>query len=126
MATPPPSPKSRLRPVYTVPEDAPRRTERVIYQLEDMGHPSLRLRPSLRLIDDDGESRYLYRVVAFSRITGTRLGTADRVAPLGSQEAFAADAREFQSGPFRMVLEELSAELVEQFAETEANAPSPT
>ena len=126
MTDPIPSPKSRLRAVYTVPEDAPRRTEKVIYQLEDMGHPALRLRPTLRLIDDDGESRYLYRVTAFSRITGVKLGAADRVAPLGSQEAFAADAREFQSAPFRMVLDELSADLVDQFGEAEASAPSPT
>ena len=126
MSTPPPSPQSRLRPVYTVPEEAPRRTERVIYQLEDMGHPVLRLRPSVRIIDDDGESRYLYRVAAFSRLTGVKLGVADRVAPLGSQEAFAADAREFQTAPFRMVLDELSAELIDQFAEAEATAPSPS
>lgn len=124
MTEPLPSPKSRLRPVFTVPEDPSRRTEKVVYQLEDMGHPSLRLRASLRLIDDDGQTRFLYRVVAFSRMTGARLGVADQVAPLGSQEEFAASAREYQSAPFRMVLEELSRELVDQFAEAEATAPS--
>ena len=125
MTEPVASQKSRLRPVYTVPDDAPRRTEQVIYQLEDTGQPALRLRPSVRMIDDDGQTRFLYRVVAFSRITGAKLGVADRVAPLGSQEEFAAVAREFQTAPFRMVLEELSRELVDQFAEAEASAPAP-
>ncbi|MGI8609976.1 MAG: hypothetical protein ACR2MY_12240 [Candidatus Dormibacteria bacterium] len=125
MSEPLPSPKSRLRAVYTVPSDAPRRSEKVVYQLEDTGHPSLRLRPSVRLIDDDGQTRFLYRVLAYSRITGLELGVADRVAPLGSQEEFAADAREFQSEPFLMVIDELSAELVAQFGEAEATAPAP-
>ena len=120
MNEPLPSPKSRLRAVYAVPAEPPRRTERVIYQLEDMGHPVLRLRPTVRLVDDDGEERFEYAVTAFSRITGQRLGVADLVAPLGSQEAFAAQSRQFQSAPFRMVLKELSSGLVEQFAAAEA------
>ena len=125
MTSPEPSRKSRLRPVYTVPEEEPHRTEQVIYQLEDMGHPVLRLRPSVRLVADDGETRFLYRVTAFSRMTGNQLGAADRVAPLGSQEAFAAEARQFASAPFRMVLDVLSRELVDQFAESEATTPAP-
>ena len=124
MTGPEPSPKSRLRPVYTVPEEEPHRTEQVIYQLEDMGHPVLRLRPTIRLVADDGETRFLYRVTAFSRMTGRKLGAADRVAPLGSQEAFAAEARQFQSGPFRMVIDQLSGELVDRFAESEATTPA--
>ena len=123
MTRPEPSRKSRLRPVYTVSEEEPHRTELVIYQLEDMGHPVLRLRPSIRLVAEEGQTRFLYRVTAFSRMTGRKLGAADRVAPLGSQEAFAAEARQFQSAPFRMVLDELSGELVDQFAESEATAP---
>jgi hypothetical protein len=126
MTEPLPSPKSRLRAVYTVSVDQPKRTQDVVYQLEDMGHPSLRLRPTVRMVDDDGETRYLYRVAAFSRITGVKLGIAEQVAALGSQEEFAAVAREFQSAPFRMVLEDLSQDLIGQFAEAEASAPAPT
>jgi hypothetical protein len=124
MTEPLPSPKSRLRAVYTVPEDEPTRTEKVVYQLEDMGHPVLRLRPTVRQVDDDGETRYLYRMDAFSRLRGVRLGTAEIVAPLGSAEAFAAESRQFQSTPFRGVLEVLSDELVEKYAAIEA-APAP-
>jgi hypothetical protein len=124
MTEPLPSPKSRLRAVYSVPEDEPARTEKVVYQLEDMGHPVLRLRPTVRQVEDDGETRYLYRMDAFSRLRGVRLGTAEIVAPLGSAEAFAAESRQFQSTPFRSVLEALSEELVEKYAAIEA-APTP-
>lgn len=125
MDEPPPSPKSRLRAVYGVPEDQPRRTERVTYQLEDMGHPVLRLRPTLRMVGADGETRHLYRVDAFSRMTGVKLGSAESLAPLGSPEEFAAESRQFQSAPFRQVVEDLSRELVERYAEAEAVAPPP-
>ncbi|HEY8739486.1 MAG TPA: hypothetical protein VIN56_02695 [Candidatus Dormibacteraeota bacterium] len=116
MNKPLPSPKSRLPAVYAVPEDEPHRTERVIYQLEDTGHPALRLRPSVRQVDDDGEIRYLYRVDAFSRLSGLKLGQSELVATLGSTEAFAAESRQFQSASFRGVLEDLSGRLVDQFA----------
>jgi hypothetical protein len=125
MNEPLPSPKSRLPAVYSVPEEEPHRTERVTYQLEDMGHPVLRLRPTLRLVEEDGQTRHLYRVDAFSRMTGVKLGTAERVVPLGSPEEFAAESRQFQSAPFRAVLEDLSAELIERYAEDEATAPPP-
>ena len=123
MNEPLPSPKSRLRAVYGVPAEVPRRSERVVYQLEDTGHPVLRLRPTLRQVDDDGETRYQYRVDAFSRITGVKLGEAELVAPLGSREAFAADSRQFQSGPFRAVIDELSEKLIAQYAEGESTDP---
>ena len=42
MTGPLPSPKSRLRAVYTRPLDPAARTEDVIYQLEDTGHPVMR------------------------------------------------------------------------------------
>lgn len=125
MAQPPQSPKSRLRAVYSVPEEEPRRTERVIYQLEDSGHPVLRLRPTVRMEDHDGEVRHLYRVDAFSRISGIKLGHAQVLAALGSPEAFAAGARHFQSAPFQAVLQGLGDELIERYAEAEAlQAPS--
>ncbi|MEA2683191.1 MAG: hypothetical protein QOK05_1519 [Chloroflexota bacterium] len=126
MSQAPRSPKSRLRAVYSVPEEEPRRTERVIYQLEDAGHPVLRLRPTVRMEDEDGEVRHLYRVDAFSRISGLRLGHAELVAPLGSSEEFAAESRQFQSAPFRAVLADLSGQLVDMYAETEALQPPPT
>jgi hypothetical protein len=97
----------------------------VTYQLEDTGQPVLRLRPTLRLVEDDGQTRHLYRVDAFSRITGVKLGTAELVAPLGSAEAFAAESRQFQSAPFRAVLEALSGQLIERYEETEAIGPPP-
>lgn len=125
MNEPLPSPKSRLGAVYGVPQDQPRRTERVTYQLEDMGHPVLRLRPTVRMVEEDGETRHLYRVDAFSRMTGVKLGSAESVAPLGSPEEFAAESRQFQSAPFRMVVEELSRQLVERYAGAEAVAPPP-
>ena len=125
MIQPPRSPKSRLRAVYAVPEEEPRRTERVIYQLEDAGHPVLRLRPTVRMQDQDGEVRHLYRVDAFSRITGVKLGHAEVVAALGSPEEFAAQSRQFQSAPFRAVLQDLGGQLVERYAEAESlQAPS--
>ena len=118
---PPPSPKSRLRPVYTVPLEPPRRTETVIYQLEDTGHPKLRLRPSVRIRQEDVESSFVYRMDAFSRLTGERLGYAESVAPAGSPAEFAAASRQFQSAPFKEAMEVLQGRLVDQF---EAEEPT--
>ena len=114
-----PSPKRRLRAVYSVPEEAGRPGQQVIYQLEDTGHAALRLRPTVRIVDDEGVPRYLYRVDAFSRLTGDHLGDADALATPDSPEEFAAAAREFQSEPFRGTVEALSQTLVERFAEAE-------
>lgn len=125
MAAPPPSPKSRLRAVYSVPEDPPRRTESVIYQLEDAGDPLLRLRQTVRMVDEDGATRYLYRVEAFSRLSGKRLGGADLMAQLGSEEEFAVSAREFQTAPFQAVMSRLSDELRDQYGEIEAATEIP-
>jgi len=125
MATPPPpSPKSRLRAVYGVPEDPPRRSEKAIYQLEDAGDPVLRLRQTVRQLDQDGATRYLYRVDAFSRLTGEQLGTAELLAPMGSEEEFAARAREFQTAPFRRIMRALSDELSGRYAKAEAEIPA--
>ncbi len=99
------------------------RQEKVVYQLEDMGDPVLRLRATLRQVDEQGETRYLYRIDAFSRLRGNKLGAAEALARLGTAEAFAADSRQFQSAPFRQVLEGLSLELVERYSAAEA-APS--
>ena len=126
MTEPLPSPKSRLRPVYTVPEDTSRRTERVVYQLEDTGHPVLRLRPTVRLVEEDGDVSYLYRVEALSRLRRGKLGQAELVASVGSPAQFAAQARQFQSPAFRAVVEELSAELLETYATDEAEAAPPS
>ena len=123
MTEPLPSPKSRLRAVYTRPLDPPARREDVIYQLEDTGQPVLRLRPTVRQVDDDGERRYLYRVDAFSRLTGKRLGKAEVLAALDSPEEFAARSRQFQSEPFRQVVDQLSEALVARFADREATGP---
>jgi hypothetical protein len=123
LTEPLPSPKSRLRAVYTRPVDPPARTEDVIYQLEDTGQPVLRLRPTVRQVEDNGESRYLYRVDAFSRLTGKKLGKAEVLAALDSPAEFAARSRQFQSAPFREVVEELSDALVERFAAREATGP---
>ena len=122
MSAPPPSPKSRLRPVYRVPDDIPRSADVVIYQLEDAGDPVLRLRQTVRQVDDDGSSRLLYRVEAFSRLSGLRLGAAERVAALGSEAEFAARAREFQTAPFRQVVRELSQELRDRYSDAEAGS----
>jgi hypothetical protein len=99
----------------------------VVYQLEDAGHPALRLRASLRMVDGEGEPGYLYRVEAFSRLSGKKLGEAERLAPGGSQEEFAAASRQFQSAPFRAVVGELSAGLVDRYAAAEEapDTPSP-
>jgi hypothetical protein len=115
-----PSPKSRLRAVYTRPLDPPVRTETVIYQLEDTGHPVLRLRPTIRQFEDEGLRRYLYRVDAYSRLTGKRLGRAEVLAALDSPAEFAARSRQFQSEAFRDVVAELSAALVDRFQSGEA------
>ncbi|MFN2463496.1 MAG: hypothetical protein ABR573_06295 [Candidatus Dormibacteria bacterium] len=123
MPGPLPSSKSRLRPVYRVPEDTVR-PERVIYQLEDQGDPILRLRASVREVDDDGSLRFLYRVDAYSRMTGGRLGTAERVTAPGTMEEFAARAREFQTAPFQQVLAELSTELRFRYSDVEAGTPT--
>jgi hypothetical protein len=111
VTTPPPSPKSRVRAVYSVPEERAPRSEKVIYQLEDTGHRTLRLRPTVRMVDAGGEVGYLYRVDAFSRLTGEHLGTAEELAAPGSRAEFAALAREFQSQPFREVVDRLTADL---------------
>ena len=124
MATPPPSPKSRLRPVYHVLEDAPAPVDSVIYQLEDAGDPVLRLRQTVRQVAEDGATRFLYRVEAFSRLTGQRLGTAERLTTLGSEEEFAARAREFQTAPFREVVRGLSEELRTRYSDIEAGGDS--
>jgi hypothetical protein len=118
-----PSPKRRLRAVYSVPEQASQRSQRVIYQLEDTGHPALRLRPTVRTVEDDGVVRYLYRVDAFSRLSGERLGWDEVVAAPGSTAEFAAAAREFQSEPFRDTIDVLSGTLAERFAEAELEQP---
>ena len=117
MTEPLPSPKSRLRPVYTSPVETPARTEDVIYQLEDTGHPVLRLRPTIRQIEDDGLTRYLYRVDAFSRLTGRKVGKAEVLAALDSPAEFAARSRQFQSEAFRDVIAQLSDALVDRFAD---------
>ncbi len=119
MTDPLPSPKSRLRAVYTRPLDPPTRTEAVIYQLEDTGHPVLRLRPTVRQFEDDG-LRYLYRVDAFSRLTGKKLGQAEALAPVDGPAEFAARSRQFQSEAFSKVIAQLSAVLVDRFQDREA------
>lgn len=95
-------------------KNAPRR-EAVIYQLEDTGHPALRLRPTLRIMEEDGERRFLYRVDAFSRLTGAKLGQADILAAEGSPAEFAAEARQFQSEAFQDVVKQLSQALIARF-----------
>ena len=115
-----PSPKSRLRAVYTRPLEPPTRTEAVIYQLEDTGHPVLRLRPTVRQFEDGDLRRYLYRVDAFSRLTGKKLGSAEVLARLDSPAEFAARTRQFQSAAFREIIDELSAALAERFEDREA------
>jgi hypothetical protein len=123
LTEPLPSPKSRLRAVYTRPVEPAARTEDVIYQLEDTGQPVLRLRPTVRQVEDNGEGRYLYRVDAFSRLTGKKLGKAEVLAALDSPAEFAARSRQFQSAPFREIVEQLSEALVERFAGREATGP---
>ncbi|GAC1328319.1 MAG: hypothetical protein NVSMB17_03610 [Candidatus Dormibacteria bacterium] len=127
MTTPPPlSPKSRLPPVYRVPDDdAQGRKGAVLYQLEDEGDPVLRLRATVREVHDDGATRFLYRVEAFSRLTGHRLGAAEQVTALGSEEEFAARAREFQTEPFRRVMDQLSAQLRDAYSAEEAGVDLP-
>lgn len=122
MSEPLPSPKRRLRAVYSVPEDAPRRSERVSYQLEDTGHPVLRMRPTVRLVEENGADRILYRVDAFSRLSGAHLGQAEVIADEDSPADYAARAREFQSEAFRGVVTELSDALIDCFAERELAA----
>jgi hypothetical protein len=103
-----------------VPEDPPTRIESVIYQLEDAGDPLMRLRQTVRMVDGEGATRYLYRIEAFSRLSGKLLGGADLLAELGSEEEFAASAREFQTAPFRAVMSRLSQELRDRYGEIEA------
>lgn len=119
MEGPLPSPKSRLRAVYSEAAGPALRTEGVIYQLEDTGQPVLRLRPTVRMVDDNGAPRYLYRVDAFSRLTGNRLGRAEVLAELDSPAEFSAKSRQFQSGAFRELVDALSDALVERFADRE-------
>lgn len=114
-----PSPKRQLRAVYTVPMEQSRHSQKVIYQLEDTGHATLRLRPTVRVIDYEGTPWYLYRVDAFSRMTGDHLGKAEAAAAPGSAEEFAAAAREFQSEPFRRTVDELSRSVAARFAESD-------
>ena len=119
MEGPLPSPKSRLRAVYSEADGPALRTEGVIYQLEDTGQPVLRLRPTVRMVDDNGAPRYLYRVDAFSRLTGKRLGRAEVLAELDSPAEFSARSRQFQSDAFRKLVDALSDALVERFADRE-------
>jgi hypothetical protein len=116
VSAPPPSPKRRLRAVYQAPDNEAQ-TEPVTYQLEDTGHAVLRLRPTVRVVDEGGVERFLYRVDAYSRMTGRHLGLAEVLASPDSPAEFAARAREFQSLPFREVVDELSDALVERFAD---------
>ena len=94
-----------------------------MYQLEDTGHPTLRLRPSVRVGSRDGEDRYTYRVDAFSRLTGEHLGHAEVPAAPGSEAEFAARARHYNAGPFRETFERLSARLADQLEGTEPTGP---
>jgi hypothetical protein len=71
-------------------------------------------------VDDGGLRRYLYRVEAFSRLTGRKLGRAEVLAELDSAPEFAARSRQFQSAAFRKVIDDLSAALIERFAHREA------
>jgi hypothetical protein len=125
MTEPLPSPKSRLRAVYQVPGEQRDRGQGVIYQLEDMGDPVLRLRATVRALSEEGGTRYVYRLGAFSRLSGALLGTAELVAPMGSDEEFSAAAREFQTAPFRRVLARLSEELRERYSSAEAGTAKP-
>ena len=119
MTDAPRSPKSRLRPVYTVDADPIARSETVIYQLEDTGHPVLRLRPSVRVVQEDGRRSYLYRVDAFSRLRGGKVGQAEKLAPPGSPAEFAADARDFQGVAFRETIDELCRPLIRRYGRPE-------
>jgi hypothetical protein len=110
-----PSPKERIPPVYEVPEEQVKRTQRVVYQLEDTGHPLLRIRVTVRLVGDGDEQSVLYRAEAFSRVTGSALGIAEMTPPHDSTEAYVALARQFQTPPFRRVLQSLWDELAERY-----------
>ena len=121
----PPSPKSRIQPVYSVPLEPSRRKEASVYQLEDSGggHARLRLRVSVRSIAETEREAFIYRVEAFSRLTGERLGVVEVEAEPGSPEEFAVASRQFQSAPFRAVVDRLSAEAVDRFAGQEQLGP---
>lgn len=112
-----PSPKERLQPVYQVPPGPVKRDQRVIYQLEDTGHPLIRMRVTVRLSGDPQDETVLYRVDAYSRVSGELLGSAETTAPHGSAEAYAALARQFQTVPFRRVLHELRDQLAERYGD---------
>ena len=123
MTEAPRSPKSRLRPVFAV-DDAPAAsTESVTYQLEDTGHAVLRLRPTVRVVDEDGQRRFLYRVDAFSRLRGTKLGTAEVLAPPGSPAEFTAESRQFQDAAFQETIKQLSDLLIRKYGRAEPPAP---
>ena len=114
-----PSPKERIRPVYLVPEGPVARTQNVVYQLEDTGHPLLRLRVSVRLVESPtGPPSVLYRVDAHSRVTGAWLGSAETIAESGSAAEYAAIARQFQSDPFRTVVQALRDDVAERFRDS--------
>ena len=91
----------------------------MIYQLEDTGHPRLRLRPTLRVVEAPGETEYIYRVDAFSRLTGAHLGKAEALAAPGSPAEHAARTRQFQSGPFRDAIGQLRERLIDRFQDLE-------
>ena len=116
-----PSPKRRMRAVYSVPEDPPVRSERVMYQLEDTGHPVLRY-AAHRAPCREGDERILLCVDAFSRLSGAHLGQAEVLAEPAGPADYAARAREYQATPFRDVIEELSLALIERFSARELAA----
>ena len=109
------NPKSRIRPVFTEPVVDVRRAETVIYQLEDTGHPVPRLRPTVREVEYQDHQGYLYRVEAFSRLTGEKLGVCEVVADQDSAAEHAARTRDFMSPPFRATVGALEADLVDRF-----------
>ncbi len=123
MSGAPPSPKSRLPAVHRVPDRDAARGERVLYQLEDTGHPLLRLRTTLRVREEDGLSTYHYRVDAFSRITGGHLGEAAMDASPGSRPEFAARSRQFQSRDFREVVDRLRDEVSTRYRDAVPELP---
>jgi hypothetical protein len=119
LSQPPLSPKSRIRAVYTERDVPVSRTEQVIYQLEDTGHPRLRLRPVIRVEETGGGTEYIYRVEAYSRLTGAHLGYAEAIAAPGSSAEHAARTRQFQSAPFREAVDQLRQRLIDRFQDLE-------
>jgi hypothetical protein len=109
------NPRSRIRPVHTESTEQPARRESVIYQLEDTGNADIRLRPTVRELTFTDRQGYLYRVEAFSRLTGERLGAAESIVEEGSAADHAARSRDFMSAAFREVVAGLEAGLVDRF-----------